>query len=601
MSSTLIRRRDLDFLLFELLGTEALFRRPRFADHSRETVAAVLDTAYRIAEGHFAPHSRKADENEPRIERGKVVMIPEVADALRHFIDAGFMAATADYEYGGMQLPYTMQMVTSALFSAANIGTMGYPFLTMAAANLLRIFGTKEQRERYMRPMLEGRFFGTMALTEPQAGSSLADIRTTAVPAEDGSYRLTGNKIFISAGDHELSENIVHLVLARISGAPAGVKGISLFIVPKYLVNDDGSVGARNDVALAGLIHKMGYRGTTSTMLNFGEQGGAVGYLVGEPHKGLTYMFHMMNEARIAVGNGATALGYTAYLHSLQYAKERPQGRHQNAKSPLAPQIPIVEHADVRRMLLMQKAYVEGALALTLYAARLVDDEATAESEDDRAEAHDMLEILTPIVKSWPSQWCLEANFWAIQIHGGYGYTREYPVEQIYRDNRLNPIHEGTHGIQSLDLVGRKLRIDGGHAFGMLCRRIDRTLDHIRARPILAQYVAAFEPRLATTRATTANLLSAISQGGADEVIANASVYLEALGHVVVAWLWLEQAAVADIARERTGDQEEWAFYDGKVQACRYFLLWELPKIDAQLAHLSSLDRTWLSTSADSL
>ncbi|HYD66763.1 acyl-CoA dehydrogenase family protein, partial [Azospirillum sp.] len=324
MDNRLIDTRDLDFLLFELLDIDALFTRPRFADHSRETLSAVLKTAQAIARDHFAPHNHTADENEPRLEQGRVVLVPEVAAALTRFIDAGFMAATADYDWGGMQLPFIAHTAASALFSAANIGTTGYPFLTIAAANVLRAFGTAEQKERYMRPLLDGRWFGTMALTEPQAGSSLSDLRTTAVPAGDGTYRITGNKIFISAGDHELSENIVHLVLARIQGAPAGVKGISLFIVPKFLVDPDGTLGARNDVALAGLIHKMGYRGTTSTMLNFGENGGAVGTLIGEPHKGLSYMFHMMNEARIGVGNGAAALACAAYRHARAYAMERP-------------------------------------------------------------------------------------------------------------------------------------------------------------------------------------------------------------------------------------------------------------------------------------
>ncbi len=353
-------------------------------------------------------------------------------------------------------------------FQAANVGTSGYPFLTMANANLLLAHGSPEQIETWVGPMLEGRYFGTMCLSEPGAGSSLADVTTRAEPQPDGTYRLFGNKMWISAGEHELSENIVHLVLARVAGAPDGVKGLSLFIVPKVLPD-----GTRNDVTLAGLNHKMGFRGTTNTLLNFGEKGGAVGDLVGEEGRGLAAMFHMMNEARIGVGLGAMALGYTGYLKSLQYAKERLQGR---APGAAGTPVPIAEHADVKRMLLAQKSYVEGALALLLYCSRLVDEEKTAETADERDAAHLLLDVLTPIAKSWPSQWCLAANDLAIQVHGGYGYTRDYDVEQHYRDNRLNPIHEGTHGIQGQDLLGRKVVMQGGAGLLALVGAIDETI-----------------------------------------------------------------------------------------------------------------------------
>src|SRR3954471_14054800 len=464
-------------MLYEMLDVESLTRRQRFAEHTRETFDAALHSAERIAEEKFAPHNRKADLNEPRFENGKVNIIPEVAEALLAFRNAGFMAAAQDFELGGMQLPWTVAQACFAWFNAANISTAGYPFLTIANANLIRTFGSPAQRQKYLPSLLSGRFFGTMCLSEPQAGSSLSDIRTTAHPNQDGSYSMTGNKMWISAGEHDLSENIVHLVLARIHGAPAGVKGISLFIVPKYLINDDGTLGKRNDVALAGLNHKMGFRGTANCVLNFGEQGGAHAELVGEPNKGLAHMFHMMNEARIGVGMGATVLGYTGYLHALAYARERPQGRLPGGKNAQMPPIKIIQHADVRRMLLAQKAYVEGALALCLYCSFLVDESNTAEEEKSRRDAQLLLDILTPIAKAWPSQYCLEANSLAIQVLGGYGYTREYPVEQFYRDNRLNPIHEGTHGIQALDLLGRKTTMQGGAGLVLLAETIEATCD----------------------------------------------------------------------------------------------------------------------------
>src|SRR4051795_12077018 len=346
MASNLLSRRDLDFLLFEWLDVEQLTKRERYADHSRETFDAVLDLSEQIATRHFAPHNKKADEQEPQFDGERVTMIPEVAEALRVFTEAGLTGSAFDYDLGGMQLPGVVAGACFAWFQAANVGSSSYPFLSIGNANLIVAHGTPEQVDTYVKPMIEGRFYGTMCLSEPQAGSSLSDITTRAEPQADGTYRLHGNKMWISAGEHELSENIIHLVLAKIPGGPPGVKGISLFVVPKLVVE----TGERNDVVLAGLNHKMGYRGTTNTLLNFGEgvhrpggQPGAVGFLVGEPHKGLSYMFHMMNEARIGVGSGATALGYTGYLKSLEYARNRPQGRPIAGKDPAAPQVPIIE------------------------------------------------------------------------------------------------------------------------------------------------------------------------------------------------------------------------------------------------------------------
>ncbi len=581
MRSLILSRRDLDFLLHEWLDVASLTSRDRFADHSRETFDAVLDLAEQIATEKFATHNRKADLAEPHVVDGAVVLIPEVKEALDAFAASGLLTATFDEAVGGMQLPFTVGRAVLAWFQAANTATSAYPFLTLANANLLLAHGSEEQIERWVKPMLDGRYTGTMCLSEPQAGSSLADITTRAVPQDDGTFRLFGNKMWISAGEHELSENIVHLVLAKIPGGPAGVKGISLFVVPRFL--DDAE---RNDVVLAGLNHKMGYRGTTNTLLNLGEgvhrpggEPGAVGYLVGAEHRGLALMFHMMNEARIGVGLGATALGYTGYLHSLDYARNRPQGRPLGDKDPSSPQVPIIEHADVRRMLLAQKAYVEGGMALGLYTSRLVDESETAADGNDRADAHTLLEVLTPIAKSWPSQWCLAANDLAIQVHGGYGYTRDYPVEQFYRDNRLNPIHEGTHGIQALDLLGRKLALNGGAGLRALESAVRATVRD--AHDLAPQYAAELGAALDRFVATTQKLHAA---GDPAVTLANASVHLEATGHVVVAWLWLQQVLAA------AGKDGE--FYDGKRSAAAYFFRWELPRTGPQFDLLDSLDTT---------
>jgi alkylation response protein AidB-like acyl-CoA dehydrogenase len=591
MKSLLVSRRDLDFLLFEWLRIDELTKREHFAEHSRETFDAVLDLCEQLAIRYFAPHNKTSDANEPTFDGEKVTMIPEVKDAWDAFADADLMAMAMDQRLGGAQLPVAMTQAAFAWFSAANVSTTGYVMLTMANANLLARFGSPELIEAFLQPMLSGRFSGTMALSETQAGSSLADILTRAELQADGTYRLFGSKMWISGAEHELTDNIVNLVLAKISGGPPGTKGISLFVVPKYLVDTDGSIGERNDVALVGLNHKMGQRGITNTVLSLGDgtdspggKPGAVGYLVGEEHRGIAYMFTMMNEARLGVGMAAVALGYTGYLKSVQYARERLQGRPLTAKDPTAPQVPIIEHADVKRMLLAQKAYVEGGMALLLYLGKLIDLQHSAESDDEREQATMLLDMLTPVGKSWPSQWCLEANNLAIQVHGGYGYTREYDVEQHYRDNRLNAIHEGTHGIQSLDLLGRKVAMRGGAGLAVLGEAIGRSVAEASAlggepAELAAGLDSAWQRLIAVTAAM-------FEPGEIDAALANSVAYLEAFGHIVVAWMWLQQFVTA---HGRDGD-----FYDGKRQAARYFFRYELPKTTAQLDLLQSLDRTTL-------
>ncbi|MPQ84117.1 acyl-CoA dehydrogenase [Pseudomonas sp. MAFF 730085] len=593
MSETLLSSRNLAFELYEVLDAEGLTQRERFAEHNRETFDAAISTARSIAEKYFAPHNRKNDENEPRFEDGKAILIPEVKPAVDAFLAAGFLNAARSFEAGGMQLPTLLSQACFAHFQSANAASTSYPFLTMGAANLIESFGTEAQKQRFLQPMIDGRFFGTMALTEPHAGSSLSDIRTRAEPAADGTYRLKGNKIFISGGDHSLSENIVHMVLAKLPDAPAGVKGISLFIVPKFLVNDDGSLGARNDVLLAGLFHKMGWRGTTSTALNFGDNGNCVGYLVGKPHQGLSCMFQMMNEARIGVGMGAVMLGYAGYLYSLEYARERPQGRLPDSKDPATAPVSIIQHADIKRMLLTQKAYVEGAFDLGLYAARLFDDTTTLETDAERTHAHELLDLLTPIVKSWPSEFCLKANELAIQILGGHGYTREYPVEQYYRDNRLNPIHEGTHGIQSLDLLGRKLAQNGGAGLKQLIRLIAETGARAQQYAQLTALRAPLEQLVARLQSVTLGLLTDLAQGKVNSSLANSALYLKVFGHTVIGWRWLEQAIRAEEGLAK-GNAADVAFYKGKLQAARYFLTWEVPSCHHELAILEARDDTCL-------
>ena len=604
MATELIDRRLLAFLLYDWLEAERLMARPRWAEHSRQTFDAAIAAADALAQGEFASHNRAADLDEPRFDGERVHLIPEIRRALDAFVASGFMAAGHDAADGGMQLPSVVEKACFAHFDAANIATTAYPFLTIGNANLLLAHGSPAQIDAFARPELAGRFFGTMCLSEPQAGSSLADVRTRALPDGEAPfgprYRLAGTKMWISGGEHDLAENIVHLVLAKIPDPdgtlPAGVKGISLFVVPRTLVRPDGSLGERNDVALAGLNHKLGYRAAVNCLLNFGEgrftpegRAGAIGYLVGRPGQGLGIMFHMMNEARIGVGLGAAMLGYAGYRYALAYARERPQGRPAGAggKDPAQPQVPIVRHADVRRMLLAQKAYAEGALALVLYCARLVDEERSGETEAARRDVTLLLDVLTPIAKSWPSEWCLAANDLAIQVLGGYGYTRDYPVEQYWRDNRLNMIHEGTHGIQAIDLLGRKVVIRDGAALALLGERIARTVaagaaaDDDELRGAAERVRDAFARVVAVTRALWAG-------GDPEAALAHATPYLQAFGHTVLAWVWLELA----LAASRRGLDD--AFAGGIHAACRFFQAYELPRVAAWLAPLETRDRTVL-------
>ncbi len=591
----LLSPRDVNFLLYEWLEVESLCKRSRFAEHSSATFDAVLDLAADIAAGLFAPHNKLADSVEIRVgPDGRVQTIPDTKKALDALRAAGLLAGEFDEDLGGMQLPYVISKAAFAWLQAANVSTSAYAGLTIASAHLLARYGTREQVDRWVRPMLEGRYFGTMCLSEPESGSSLADITTRAVRQDDGCYRVTGTKMWITGGDHELSENIVHLVLARTPGSPAGVRGLCLFIVPKYLPAAPAAV--RNDVVLAGLNHKMGNRGTANALLSLGDgtfspggMPGAVGYLVGGEGAGLAQMFHMMNEARTVIGISAAALGYTGYLQSLAYARTRVQGRPiaaRRSRQP-GPPVPIIRHPDVRRMLMAQKSYAEGGLALGLYAARLLDDIMTAEDETERENSRLLLEVLTPVVKSWPSQWCLEANSLAIQVHGGYGYTGDFNVEQLYRDNRLNAIHVGTHAIHGLDLLGRKVTMDSGAGLRALLNAMTASITRAeRCGRELRAWGSALRDSAGQIAAVTGQLWST---GDPETALANSTAYLESVGHVVLAWIWLEQALAAE---GKTGD-----FYDGKRAAARYFFSYELPKTAAQFDLLASLDRSMLELS----
>ncbi|MCB1395396.1 MAG: acyl-CoA dehydrogenase [Rhodobacteraceae bacterium] len=567
MTETLFPPDLVDFLLFDWLNLEQLLQRPQFADHDRESVTALLDLADRMAREEFLPHYKTADQVEPRLTpEGDVQVLPQAGVALSAYADAGFMAAPFAAEHGGLGLPELVHMAATGSFFAANVASASYAMLTVGNARLMVHNASPAQIEAFVPKQLDGRAFGTMCLSEPQAGSSLADVRTRAVAEGQDDlgarYRLTGNKMWISGGDQNISETIHHLVLAKIPDAdgtlPDGTRGLSLFLVPKHLPG-----GERNDVAVAGLNHKMGYRGTSNCLLNFGEgtrfrpggQAGAIGWLVGKPGQGLAIMFHMMNEARLGVGLGAAAIAMRAHMLSVDYARTRLQGRTDPAGAPVA----IAAHADVARMLTRQKAIAEAALSIILFCARLVDDRDTAETPEARAQADRLLGLLTPAAKTWTAEWGLEVNSIAIQIHGGYGYTRDFDVEQLYRDQRLNPIHEGTTGIQGIDFVGRKLLKEGGAGLDMLAERIARTIDRAGQAELTeeAQGLSAAWARFLDVR----QALPAIPR---EHWMTFATDLLDGFGTTLAAWMLLDQALVAGTEDRRT--------------LARFFIAYDLPR-----------------------
>ena len=583
MSSLLSR--ELDFLLFDVLDTIALSERDRYSDFTSDTISAFLQTIEKVAATHYEPFNRKGDEEEPRFVDGKVQLVPEVTAAWAAVTETGLHAAHHDEEWGGVHMPSVLQHACLAHLFGANISFGGFSLLTIGAGNLIRNFGNAEQQALFLPPMLDGRYSGTMALTEPGQGSALADIKTIATLAADGTYRLRGNKMYISAGDHDVTENIIHLVLAKIPGAPDGVNGLSLFICPKFLVGPNNKLGPRNDVVLAGLLHKMGFRQTPSTVLNFGDNNNCTAYLVGEAHRGLNYMFQMMNEARINVALGSAALGMKGFEASLNYARQRSQGRLPSNKSPSSPQIPIIGHSDVRRMLLAQKSYAEGSLALCLYTSRLVDDQKTHPDPVQAEHAGLLLDFLTPIAKTFSAEYGCRANELAIQVLGGAGYIRDFPVEQYYRDNRLNPIHEGTTGIQALDLLGRKMRVRNGACFNAFLTALDATIDEAASLPQLAALATQLREAKQLVETVSATLSDAIA-ADSDLGLANASLYLDLTARVTIAWMWLHQAIAAQrLTSSEAESNHRGAYFLGKLKAAAYFFEWELPQTK-HLAHL---------------
>ncbi len=576
MVNMFFNERNLSFLLHEVFDAVSLTKYSYFEDHSRENFDLVINTAIKMSENLLRPYFEEMDRNPPVFENGEIRVHPCVRTFLAECGSGGWISAGSAYDVGGQQLP---QMVTSAcsfIWAAANYSASVYPMLTSGAAGLIESFGSYELKESYIPKMYAGQWQGTMALTEPQAGSSLADITTSAEPQPDGSYLIRGQKIFISASDHDAVENIVHLMLAKIKGSPPGVKGISLFVVPKKRLANDGTL-VPNDVQVAGMFHKMGYRGCPIAQLSIGENNDCRGWLVGEPHKGLSYMFQMMNHARIEVGIGAAGIASAAYHASLNYAISRPQGRKITDKNPASPPVMIIEHADVKRMLLFQKSVVEGALSLLMQCARYYDMRRSPDPADrDRASL--LLELLTPVAKSYPSEMGILSVSAALQCLGGYGYCDEFPIEQHYRDMRIHAIHEGTTGIHGLDLLGRKVIMANGRAFEIFAEEVEEAINESAGHQALQEYGNRLEQALETLKRVTANLVGIALKGDLERFLADATLYLELFGIITVAWQWLKQGLAAQTALSQAQFSYDKEFYAGKIQTMKYFFHYELPK-----------------------
>lgn len=583
-----INMRDIRFVLYEQLGIERLCGRDRFKDFSRETFDLVLEEGAKLAAEVIAPLNSISDKEGCTFEKGKVRVPAAFHGAFKKFAEGGWIAASVDAGAGGQGLPESLAVAATEMFVGACCSFSTYPTLTLGAANLIRSFGTAEQKKMFLEKMFTGRWTGTMCLTEPQAGSAVGDIQTLA-KKEGDHYLLQGTKIFISCGEHDLTENIIHAVLARTENAAPGIRGLSLFIVPKIRILPDGSLGEPNDVTCSGLEHKMGLKGSATCTLNFGEDGRCHGWVLGQEGQGIQLMFQMMNEARLLVGMQGFALGNAAHLYALNYAKERIQGVEiERMKDPNAPRVPIIRHPDIRRMLLLMKAYTEGLRALLYRTAYCVDLAKVSKGRSEREKWEDRVDLLIPVCKAYATDIAFRLTEWAIQIFGGYGYCGEYPVEQFCRDVKITSIYEGTNGIQAMDLVGRKLSLKEGALFAAWVKEINDFIETYKPHPLLGPSVAQLDLVKNILVKITGHFAQLAAGGDRLYPMLHAAPYLELFGDVELAHLLLDQARIAheklrsifekagamteeeraDLIREHS----EAAFHRGKLHVAEFFV-----------------------------
>ena len=579
MASKYIDLSTVKFFMNNVQELESILKKERFVDHDLESVDLFIESVKHFADRELFPYFKEMDEKPAHYKDGTIHVHQQVEKMMKEGGAMGLISAPFDYEDGGLQLPLLVHTAANYILDAANNHLPGYSGLTSGAAELIVEFANKNLKEKYTPKMLTGEWGGTMCLTEPQSGSSLSDIVTKATPF-DGNYKISGQKIFISGGDHQYANNIVHLLLARVEGAPAGTKGISLFVVPKMRLEENGDLSF-NDVTTVADFEKMGQKGYCTTHLSFGDKDDCHGYLVGEENKGLEYMFLMMNGARIAVGRGASAIACAAYYASLEYANERPQGRKLSSdgtKNLKDKQSLIIEHPDVRRMLLLQKSMVEGSMNLIFKAAKYFDLHHNSTDIKNKHKYHTLLEMIIPVVKTYPSEAGIYSINNGLQVLGGYGFCSDFILQQYYRDIRISSIYEGTTGIQSQDLLGRKMMLNNGEGSKLLLEEIQKTIDKANQDNELKEWASSLNDQLDNTQKILFHLMPFAIKGDYEKFLADASVFMEFFSLIIVGWSWLEIGVATKHALSTNNTTLDSRFYQGKLDALEYFYVYELPK-----------------------
>jgi len=580
MASKYIDLSTVKFFMNIVQELETVLEKDRFVDYDLESVNLYVESVKQFADRELFPYFKEMDENPAHYKDGSIHVHQQVEKMMKEGGSMGLISAPFNYEDGGLQLPLLVHTAANYILDAANNHLPGYSGLTSGAAELIVEFASKDLKEKYTPKMLTGEWGGTMCLTEPQAGSSLSDIVTKATPIEDGKYKISGQKIFISGGDHQYADNIVHLLLARIDGAPAGTKGISLFVVPKMRIQDNGEL-LFNDVTTVADFEKMGQKGYCTTHLSFGDKDDCQGYLVGEENKGLNYMFLMMNGARIAVGRGASAIACGAYYASLEYANERPQGRKLSSdgtKNLKDKQSLIIEHPDVRRMLLLQKSMVEGSMNLIFKAAKYYDLQHNSTDDKEKHKYHTLLEMIIPVVKTYPSEAGIYSINNGLQVLGGYGFCSDFILQQYYRDIRISSIYEGTTGIQSQDLLGRKMMLNNGEGAKLLLDEIKMTIEKAEQDDELKKWASSLNDQLDQSQKILFHLMPFALKGDYERFLADASIFMEFFSLILVGWSWLEIGVATKYALSSSNSTLDSKFYQGKLDALEYFYVYELPK-----------------------
>jgi hypothetical protein len=578
MAQVIAERKDVDFVLFDQLNADSLSKHDEFAEFNRKTIEMIVTEARNLAIKEILPTQKEGDEIGCHLENG-VVTTPEIFKRAWELFKEGEWVGTAmSSEWGGQGMPHLVAMAAGDYFSGANFALMMYVGLTNGAASLIENFGTEKLKKLFLKKMNTGHWTGTMLLTEPEAGSDVGRLTTSAVRNEDGTYSITGNKIFISAGEHDLAENIIHPTLARIEGAPAGTSGISLFLVPKIWVNDDGSLGEPNDVVCTSIEEKMGIHGNATASLALGSKGKCRGYLLGEENKGMRAMFLMMNGARLHTGQQAVACASTSYLNALNYARERIQGRSiKEMTKKDSPAVPIIQHPDVRRMLLTSKAFVEGMRSLLYYVGLLIDKSHLAKSQEEKDQHESLLGFLTPICKGYCTDRAFDVTNLGMQVYGGYGFIKEYPQEQLVRDTRITMIYEGTNGIQAMDLLGRKTIMDGGKSMMALMAEVMKTTEKAKTIEGLKPLAEKIEALMKKTGDAAMFMGKNMMSGQVESAFAFAYIFMEIIGDIVMAWMLLWRANVAtDLITKGTRKKDE-KYLDGQVKQANFFIKNFLP------------------------